>query len=146
MLLVWGHALRTTALDPHICDQALSHSQSHPGHLFTIASSVCLPSTGASTPPKTCVLRPSPFPPSACREPRGWSSLSWVSPLPSLPFRKRNLKKLLPPSPIWGKLVQASQGADPPLPSRATQFELKIPVCLRKIQPQGVVLLLPYHR
>ena len=58
MLGVWGHAFRTAALGPHICDQALSHSQPHPGHLFTLASSVCLLSAGASTPPKTHNLKP----------------------------------------------------------------------------------------
>ena len=77
---------------------------------------------------------PPPFPPIACWEPLGGSSLSWISSLPSLPFRKLNRKKLLP---IWGKLIQGSQG-DPPLPSRAGQFKLKISVCLRKLQPRGL--------
>ena len=81
-------------------------------------------------------LYPTPpaFPPIACWEPPGGSSLSWISSLPSLPFRKLNLKKLLP---IRGKLIQGSQG-DPALLSRAARFKLKISVCLRKIQPRGL--------
>lgn len=134
MLGVQGHALRTAALDPHIFDQALSHSQPHPGHLFTLASSCVY---WALVPPlhqRPISWDPPPFPPIACWEPLGGSSLSWISSLPSLPFRKLNLKKLLP---IWGKLIQGSQG-DSPLPSRAGQFKLKISVCLRKIQPRGL--------
>ena len=75
-----------------------------------------------------------PFSPIACWEPLGGSSLSWISSLPSLPFRKLNLKKLLP---IRGKLIQGNQG-DPALLSRAAWFKLKISVCLRKIQPRGL--------
>lgn len=77
---------------------------------------------------------PPPFSPIACWEPLGGSSLSWISSLPSLPFRKLNLKKLLP---IQGKLIQGNQG-DPALLSRAARFKLKISVCLRKIQPRGL--------
>ena len=60
--------------------------------------------------------------------------MSWISSLPSLPFRKLNLKKLLP---IWGKLIQGSQG-DSAVLSEAARFKLKISVCLRKIQPRGL--------
>ena len=146
ILGVWGHALRTAALDPQVCDQALSHSQPHPGYLFTLASSVCLLSTGASsTPSKIHILTshpPPPFPSIACWEPPGGSSLSWISSLPSLPFRKLNLKKLLP---IRGKLIQGSQG-DPALLSRAARFKLKILSLPQKNSAQGVALWLLYCR
>lgn len=140
MLGVCGQCgLRTTALDPPICDQALS-LQPHPGHLFTLPSSCVY---WALVPPplhQRSILRPPPFS-SHCLGAPGEVFFVKYQLLPSLPFRKLNLKA----SANTGKThSRESRRSSSSVQSSPIQVEdLSLP---QKNSAQGVALWLLYCR